>query len=848
MANYFYFTISIIALLVHSMMNYDHFQERPDAEQTPDRKYQFYLKSVFFYLIAEAFRAVFTEIGNIPLLVLDTIAIYIFMAISVVCGCQYVAKYLGLSGTGEKILRVFGNVFFAVDAIGLIVNHFIPIFFRIEKDMSYAPGRYRYVVFGILILLYLMLTFYGHSVAVHSEGHDKIRSRAVCMYSALTVVFIVLQTFFPTFPMYTIGLLLGNCYFHVFIREDERNEYRKRLQSVNEELRRVNEIQESQIEEITELNASLQQKQAMLEEAAAEQEAQIEEITALNTNLQEQQTMLEESTSEQEAQIEEITALNDELENRRSEVEQVLVDLAEQNDIIANVGLGIWHIYIKDDEKCRLRGNRKMLELLGISDNELTEEELYDFWISRVAPESMPSVDRSVQEILSGLFSENTYQWNHPTKGLIYVRCGGTMTTLEDGTKVLRGCHSDVTNIVLDEQNKKRELFEARELAEIASHSKSMFLSNMSHDIRTPMNAILGFTELIEKEKNNPEVISEYIKKIRGSGDYLLTIINNILDMARIDSGSVGVDDDFMDLSDEEASVAPIFEALIKEKKIHFTAQTTVQHFYILGDYAKTRQITVNLLSNAIKYTPEGGSVRMEMNELPCDREGYANYELVVSDSGIGMSEEFIEHIFDYFSRERNTTESKVIGTGLGMSIVKKLVDLLGGTIQIESGLGVGSTIKVTIPHRIIDNPEEYIKEEKESRVNSDILKGKRILLAEDNDLNAEIAKAVLEELGCIVEHAWDGVECVDMLGRSDAGYYDLILMDIQMPNVDGYSATEKIRNMADSVKSQIPIIAMTANAFEEDKQSAYAAGMNGHIAKPFRVGDLTESIGSVFE
>ena len=265
----------------------------------------------------------------------------------------------------------------------------------------------------------------------------------------------------------------------------------------------------------------------------------------------------------------------------------------------------------------------------------------------------------------------------------------------------------------------------------------------------------------------------------------------------------------------------------------------TIQHRYVLLDAAKHQEIMMNLLSNAIKYTPNGGSIHMQMDELPCDTPGFGTYRLTVTDTGIGMSKEYLEHIFESFSRERNTTDSKVIGTGLGMSIVKKLVDLLGGTIAVESEPGKGSKFTVTFNHQIVDDPEEYLRKSKEQLTTDISLEGKRILLAEDNDLNAEIAIALLEDMGLMVERAADGVECIEMLRKAEAHYYDLILMDVQMPNMNGYDATRRIRQLLDPAKAGIPIIAMTANAFEEDKREALRSGMNYHLGKPINVAEL---------
>ena len=392
------------------------------------------------------------------------------------------------------------------------------------------------------------------------------------------------------------------------------------------------------------------------------------------------------------------------------------------------------------------------------------------------------------------------------------------------------------------------ELEELKREADAANAAKTSFLFNMSHDIRTPMNAILGFAKLMESEVEQPEKLKEYLGKIQTSGEFLLSLINNMLEVARIDSGKESVDEGYVDLMDESCSVAPLLESEISRKKLIFTQSMNIQHRYVYADIQKIKEIAMNLLSNAIKYTPEGGSIHMQFDEIPCDREGYATFSNTITDTGIGMNAEFMNQIFDSFSRERNTTESKIAGTGLGMSIVKKTVELMGGTIEVESELGKGSSFKVTLSHRIVENPEKYFAKQKVMSDKEVNLDGKRILLAEDNELNAEIAIEILGTLGIQAEHAKDGVECVDMLVNKENGYYDIILMDIQMPNLNGYDATKRIRALAETEKANIPIVAMTANAFDEDKRNALNAGMNGHLAKPIEIPKLVEMLNEILE
>ena len=392
-----------------------------------------------------------------------------------------------------------------------------------------------------------------------------------------------------------------------------------------------------------------------------------------------------------------------------------------------------------------------------------------------------------------------------------------------------------------DTQKLNDKLEIALKKAEDASLAKTSFLHNMSHDIRTPMNAVLGYAQLMKDElkgKGMPET-SEHLEKLQQSGNLLLSIINNVLDMARIESGRMEIDESYTQIEGIRQNLFEIFDDEAKKKNIAFTYTMNVEHDHVLTDITKVKEIFVNILSNAMKYTPAGGSVMVNVEELPCDEPEYMIARTRISDTGIGMSQEYLTKIFDAFTREQNTTKSKIAGTGLGMSIVKKYVELLGGTIDVESELGTGSAFTVTLKHKIADESCYAKKHVEELGTGSEILNGRHILLAEDNDLNAEIAEAILERAGLKIERVEDGVQCVDRIAKMPAGTYDMILMDIQMPKMDGYKATQEIRHLPDKDKACIPIIAMTASAFEEDKREAIAAGMNGHITKPIDVDEL---------
>ena len=387
----------------------------------------------------------------------------------------------------------------------------------------------------------------------------------------------------------------------------------------------------------------------------------------------------------------------------------------------------------------------------------------------------------------------------------------------------------------------------AVEKAEGTNRAKTNFLNNMSHDIRTPMNAILGYNRLMRKKLTDPQLI-DYQRKIEQSGSLLLSIINHVLDMARIESGKSKLDENAEVLGMIFDEAYGVFAPEAAKKEIRMKKTIAVEHRSLICDGTKIREIFVNLISNAVKYTPRGGSVEVNVNELPCEREGFARIQTVVTDTGIGMSKEYLPTIYDSFSRERNTTMGKVAGTGLGMAIVKELVTMMGGTIEVKSELGEGTTFTVTLDHKIAETRHDDRKEIASRKAAAESLADLHILLAEDNDLNAEIAMTLLEEAGLKVDRAADGIQCVSRIEKEPAGTYALILMDIQMPNMDGYKATETIRQLPDPKKAAIPIIAMTANAFEEDRKMALAKGMNGYIAKPIDPAKMLAAIQDAIE
>ena len=393
-----------------------------------------------------------------------------------------------------------------------------------------------------------------------------------------------------------------------------------------------------------------------------------------------------------------------------------------------------------------------------------------------------------------------------------------------------------------DTQELNAKLQVAVENAESANRAKSTFLFNMSHDIRTPMNAIIGYADLASRHLDDPAKLEKYMENIQVCGQNLLMLLNNVLDLARIENDKTEMEYSVSDVDKDFRNCIAMFRNQADSKGQTLTVTTHLLHPYVYVDIPHLTEVCTNLVSNAVKYTGAGGTICCDITQKPGEKEGWCDTVVTVADNGIGMSQEFQKHIFEPFERERTSTVSKVEGSGIGMGIVKKLVGLMGGTVEVESKIGVGSTFTVTIPCRIASEEETQAKREANPS-GQKCLCGTRILLTEDNDLNAEIATELLQEEGCTVDRAKDGVECVDMLEKAADGTYQIILMDIQMPVMNGYDAAKKIRRMDDPKKANIPIIAMTANAFSEDKQVALDAGMNDHIAKPINMSILVPTL-----
>ncbi len=500
-------------------------------------------------------------------------------------------------------------------------------------------------------------------------------------------------------------------------------------------------------------------------------------------------------------------------------------------DILEGARTGIWTIELEEGCQPRMYADRTMRILLGVTD-KIEPEECYRHWFGNVEPDYVEMVQEAVKEILETGRSEVIYPWHHPELGKIYVRCGGVpdKTFTKPGVS-LNGYHQDITEIMVTRKKQEQAIMELLEKVRWANSAKSEFLSHMSHDLRTPINGILGMLEIMEKIQDDPEKQKACRKKIRVSTQHLLSLVNDVLQVSKLETGRLVEVEEPFDIHETLEDCITIMSVQAQERGIRLELkESDLQHGRLIGNPLHLRKILMNVIDNAIKYNRPHGSVFVQAKEIGCQN-GTANFLFVIEDTGIGMGEEFRNHIFEPFTQEQQDARTHYNGVGLGMSIMKKLTDQMKGTVEIESQPGKGSVVRITLPIRVDGTwRAQPVDVERDLRSN---IAGMRVLLVEDNEINCEIVEFMLKDAGAEVVTANDGKAAVDVFVQSAPGTFDCVLMDLMMPVMSGYEATRVIRGLERSDAKSVPIIALSANAFEEDVTMARDAGMNEHLAKP---------------
>ena len=500
-------------------------------------------------------------------------------------------------------------------------------------------------------------------------------------------------------------------------------------------------------------------------------------------------------------------------------------------DILEGARTGIWTIELEEGCQPRMYADRTMRILLGVPDN-IGPEECYKHWFERIEPDYLQMAQEAVQEILRAGRAEVIYPWNHPELGKIYVRCGGVPDrTFKKPGACLNGYHQDITETMMTRKKQEQSIMELLERVRQANSAKSEFLAHMSHDLRTPINGILGMLTILEKSLDDPERQKDCWKKIRVSAEHLLSLVNDVLQVSRLENGWPAAVEEPFDLCAVLEECITVLSPLAEERSVLLKLETSgLRHRRVIGNPLHFKQILMSVIDNALKYNRPHGSVFVRAEETAF-RAGTVSFRFVIEDTGIGIGEDFKEHIFEPFTQEHQDARTNYNGVGLGMSIVKKLVDQMKGTVVVDSHLGKGSVVQITLPIRADETRREK-PAEKECDTQDDV-SGMQVLLVEDNELNCEIVEYILKEAGAEVATAHDGKAAVDAFEASPPGTFDCILMDLMMPVMSGYEAARVIRSLERPDAGTVPIIALSANAFEEDVALAKDAGMNEHLAKP---------------
>ena len=902
MQDYLYSVIGFIAIAVQLIINFKvMFIPGSNKERKAGKIYRLLMLSMFAYYITDTFWGILAGLNWIPLLFVDTTVYYVAMSFIIVCFYMYIVEYLELKDWKGQFFNLFGKGFLILEAIFLTINFFKPCFFWFDENDAYVAGIVRYIALWVQIALFSFSSLVTFVNALKTEGTSRKRHLAIFFFSLVMLVAIIFQERFPLLPFYALGCLLGSCVLHVYVVGDEQDEAANQLSNYKQAILsdalialevnlsrdelyygvwKDDDDNEISLKEMIGLEVpcsySLYRK-ACNEKYVTANNVDFQESTDTKRLLEAFEKGVTEVTYDYEAKtlsgnhawlrrsvamtrnqdgdviaytnVKDISAI---VEQKVRE-DAYMYALATEYDSIAIV-----EIDNEDKHNDRVLQHGRLTERLAAwIDEETASEKFYskklDLMLKFVHPDDkeqffketrkekvLQACNENRTQIVNFRFVKESGDYVYYQLCFVPIRdASGKMTSVVAGMK-------NVDDEVRKEMKAREELEAARFAAETANRAKTSFLFNMSHDIRTPMNAILGYTNVAIKHHGDSARVDESLEKIKIAGGHLLNLINDILEMSRIESGRLEINDEPSDIRKLIAGVDQMSSTLALQRSIDFKTEVgNVSNPYVYLDELHANEVLINLTSNAVKYTQEGGRIRFKVNQIGPAVDGKTVFRFDIEDNGIGMSEEFMQHLFEAFSREKTSTVSKQQGAGLGLSIVKKIVDLAGGTISVNSKQGEGSTFTVEMPVRIMD--EEAIKKYEEENKPFDIsekefsLENKKVLLVEDNEMNREIANDILEEAGIIVESVEDGELAVQAVQENGPDYYDFILMDIQMPVMDGYEATKAIRALPNGDKATI--IALSANAFEEDIQKSLATGMNAHVAKPIDMNILFETM-----